>query len=291
MRREVIVLLSALLIWQTGLLEANVVLAQAEEDLFGGDEGEEEFDEAAAKKREQERQEAERKRQEEEKRKAEEAKRASAKRAQEKERAEAAARERELEAYREASADTTEYTLNPDSVKLVVEMDPNGYGFRTRAHRMTMTSEFDFLLRGRSMLHYDFRFFNYLSAGILAGIDWTALSLYSRFRDGLNKQSPHQFSVLTGLSAKWRLTEWYMRSAIFLEPSLLFGYMWQTYASLETNHWRIRPGLFGGIETIFDSGLATSFRVGVEFPFDFGTANPIKEVAEPLFLVGLGLAI
>lgn len=294
MRREVIVLFAALLTLQMGLLEAKPLRAQAEEeDFLGGDEAdiEEEFDEADVKKRQQEREEAERKRREEEARRIEEAKRAALKKQQVKDRRAAELKERELDGYREATADATEYTIDPSSVELVVEMDPGGYGFRTRAHRMSMSGEFDVILRGRGMLHYDFRFFNYLSFGVMGGIDWTEASLYARFRDHLNKPAPKQVSLLGGLAAKWRLTEWYMRSSVFLEPSVLFGHLWQTLGTYETTHWRLRPGIFGGIETVFDSGLATSVRVGVEFPFDFGAPNPYKEAVEPLLVLGFGFAI
>lgn len=203
----------------------------------------------------------------------------------------AADRAQELNSMREAAADSTVYTLKPDSVELVVEMDPNNYGFRTRNHRMILSGDFDLLFRGRAMIGYDFRFFEYFSFGAHVGVDWSSLSLYSRFRDYLSKPAPSQFSVLGGLTAKWRLTEWYMRSAIFLEPSVLFGHMWQTYVAQDYTSWRIRPGIFGGVDTVFDSGFALSWRLGAEFPVDFGEPNPIKEVVEPLFMIGFGFAI
>ncbi len=264
--------------------EQRAYAQEADEDLAGEDEED-------GKKREQESLDAERKQKEEEQRRStEEANRAAVKQ-QLKERKAQEEKERELNALREKAADTTEYTLSPNSVELVVEMDPNGYGFRTRAHRMSMSGEFDFLLRGRTVLHYDYRFFNYLSVGVLLGCDWSSLSLFSRFSDNLSKLALRQFSILGGVSAKWRLTEWYMRSSIFLEPSLMFGHMWQSLKSNETTHWRFRPGLFAGVESVFDSGLATTARLGVEFPLDFGSANAWRDGAEPLFLVGLGLAI
>lgn len=310
MKKEIIVLLGALFTLLTGSLEVAAkpnLRAQAEEEDFLGGDVEEGIDEEPVKsekeedtaKRQKELEEAERKRKEEEAalkqkdeaKKAEEAKRAAIKARQIKERKAAEAKAKDLDALREAVADTSEYALNPSSVELVVEMDPNGYGFRTRAHRMSMAGEFDLILRGRGILHYDYRFFNYLSFGLLAGVDWSDISLFSRFRDQLSKPSPKQFSMLGGISAKWRLTEWYMRSSVFLEPSVIFGHMWQTLVNQETTFWRLRPGIFGGIETVFDSGLSTTLRVGVEFPFDFGGVNPIKEAAEPLFLVGFGFAI
>ena len=202
-----------------------------------------------------------------------------------------ARKQKEIEALREAAADTTEYTLSPTSVELVVEMDPNGYGFRTRNHRMVLSADIDLVLRGRGMLHYDYRFFRYFSFGMLAGVDWSDVSLYSRFRQHLATPTPWQFAVLGGVAGKCRLTEWYMRSSFFLEPSLLFGYMWQKLATQSSQHWRLRPGLFAGLETVFDSGLAVLTRLGVEAPFDFGAPNAYKEVVEPLFLISFGFAM
>lgn len=188
-------------------------------------------------------------------------------------------------------ADTTEYTLDPSSVQMVVELDPNGYGFISRNHRMTISSEFDLILRGRGIFHYDYRFFNYFSFGVLAGIDLSDMSLSYKFRTQLSKPLPWQFSILGGVSGKWRLTEWYMRSAFFLEPSFLFGPMWQNLASQRTHHWRLRPGLFAGFETVFDSGFSLITRLGVEKAFDFGDPNAYSELAEALLIVGLGFSI
>lgn len=201
------------------------------------------------------------------------------------------AKAREMEGLRESKADSIEYTLNPSSVELMVEMDPSNYGFRSRNHRMVLGTDFDLLMRGRGMIRYDYRFFDHLSMGLMAGIDWTDMSLFSRFSDKLAKPTPKQFSVLGGVSAKWRLTEWYMHSSIFLEPSVLFGHMWQDFALIKSSHWRLRPGIFLGGETVFDSGLSLTLRAGAEFPADFGTPNPLVELVEPLFVVGFGLAI
>lgn len=204
----------------------------------------------------------------------------------------AADRAKDIEGLREGKADAIEYTIDPSSVEMMVEMDPSNYGFRTRDHRMVLSGDFDFFLRGRAMLRYDFRFFNFLSLSLMGGIDSTEISLYSRFSDKLNKPNPKQFSVLGGVSAKWRLTEWYMNSSVFLEPSVMFGHMWQNLPTIaQTKHWRLRPGAFVGIETVFDSGLSLAFRVGPEFVFDFGKSNPFKELVEPVLMVGLGLAI
>jgi hypothetical protein len=264
---------------------SEAVSAQEEEDFLG--EAEDVVDGDDGKKRLKE----ERKKREEEEQKAEEAKRIAIKKRQLKERKVEESKAKELDALRESSADTTEYTLDPSSVELVVEMDPNGYGFRTRSHRMSMSADIDLVLRGRAMLHYDYRFSNYLSLGILAGLDSSDISLYSRFRDDFTKRSPKQIAVLSGLSTKWRLSEWYMKSAFFLEPSFLLGHMWQTFASINTTHWRLRPGLFGGVETVFDSGLTLSTKVGVELALDVGSENPIYDGAEPLLVVSFGFAI
>lgn len=201
------------------------------------------------------------------------------------------ARKEALNNVRNNSEDVTEYTLDPSSVELLVELDPNNYGFRTRNHRMSISADVDFVLRGRAMLRYDYRFFRYFSFGPLLGIDASDLSLFARFRDQLSKPSPWQLSILGGAFGKWRLTEWYMRSAFFLEPSLLVGHMWQTLPTQSSTHWRVRPGVFLGVETVFDSGFSMNTRVGAEFPFDFGALNPMREVVEPLFVFSFGLAI
>lgn len=279
------------LLWadaQTG----GVVLAQDEDEFLGADE-EDVFDENASQKRLEEerkkREEEEKRRREEEERKAAEAKRVAIEKQRLKERKVEELRKQELLSVQEQ--ETTEYTLDPGSVELVVELDPNGYGFRTRSHRMTMSADVDLLLRGRSMLHYDYRFFNYLSIGVMGGLDWSDMSLYGRFREDSSNRFSKQLSLLGGASAKWRLSEWYMKSAVFLEPSLLFGHMWQNLKGFESKHWRLKPGLFVGGETVFDSGLSLSTKVGAEVPFDFGTANPMREVVEPLLVVGFGFAI
>ena len=198
---------------------------------------------------------------------------------------------KKMEAQRDALPTVTEYTLDPGSVEAVIELDPKNYGFRQRNYRMALAMDFDLIFRGRAMLSYDFRFFEYVSFALKAGIDWTSLSLYSRFRDHLTVPAPQQFSVIGGIAARFRLTEWYLHSAVFLEPSLMTGYMWQTLVEQDTGHFRIRPGLFAAVDTVFDSGLSMSAKVGFEIPFDFGEPNLIKEVAEPLVLFGLGLAI
>lgn len=198
---------------------------------------------------------------------------------------------KKLEAIREADPTTTEYTLSPGQVEMVVELDPNNYGFRTRNFRSTFGADFDLLFRGRAMMRYDYRFFEYFSLAMHAGVDFSQVSLYEKFRQNLNKPAPQQFSVLGGVSGKWRLTEWYLRSAVFLEPSLLVGHMWQRLLDQSSTHWRIKPGLFAGIDTVFDSGLAMQLKLGVEFPIDFAKANPVRDIAEPLMMFGLGFAL
>jgi hypothetical protein len=196
-----------------------------------------------------------------------------------------------LNALKDAGPNTTEYTLDPSSVKLVVELDPKSYGFRTRDYNMVFSLNVDPFFRGRGFLQYDFRFFNYLSLGLMGGIDYSNMSLYSRFREDLSKRNPSQFAILGGANAKWRLTEWYMKSAFFLEPSILFGRMWQTLLGTETAYWRLSPGIFLGMDSVFDSGFSLATRFGLEFPINFGTPNPIKVPVEPLFVLGFGFAI
>jgi hypothetical protein len=198
---------------------------------------------------------------------------------------------KELDAFREAQAARSEYTLSPGQVEMIVELEPHNYGFRTHDFRSTIGAQLDFLFRGRAMLYYDYRLSDYMSLTYYAGLDWSRISFFDKIKQHMNRPGAQQLSLLGGASAKWRLTEWYLRSSVFVEPALLIGHMWQHYLDQPSTHWRIKPGLFAGIDTIFDSGLAIQLKFGVEFPIDFARANPIKEIAEPLMIFGLGLAL
>lgn len=193
--------------------------------------------------------------------------------------------------YAQVSSDGVSYTLDPGSVEMVVEMDPANYGFRTRSHRMSFTGDFDFILRGRAGLRYDYRFFEYFSLGIVTGMTWSKLSIFSQFKEQMDKPTPKTFSIYTGVAGKMRLTEWYMRSSIFVEASALLGYSYQTINNKNANHASLTPGAFVGMERVFDSGLIAASRIGVEWPLNFGDQGPVKDGIEPLLLFSIGLAI
>ena len=208
-----------------------------------------------------------------------------------KERKEAQEEAIKLDSFREANSNATEYSINPDSVKLAIDLNPENFGFYSKDRIMDLSVELDLLLRGRAFLTYNYQFFDYLSVGLAGGIDYSSMSLASKIRQQMPKPTPSQFSALVGVNAKWRLTEWYLNSAFFVQPSLLAGRMWQTFVTQKSTHWRLRPGAFVGVESVFNSGLVLNAKVGAEFPFDFGTANPVKEIVEPLFSLSFGFGI
>lgn len=208
-----------------------------------------------------------------------------------KERKEAAEQKAQLDSYREAHSNATEYTVNPESVKLAVELNPDNYGFFGKNHTMAFSLQFDYILKGRSLLNYDVRITDTLSLSLKGGIDFTAMSLISKIRQQMSKPAPSQFSTLVGLGAQWRLTEWYLNSSFSLEPSFIMGRMWQIFANQKTTHWRLLPGMFFGVTTLFDSGFMLSAKAGAEFPFDFGSANAVKELVHPSMMVGFGFAL
>ena len=208
-----------------------------------------------------------------------------------KERKEAQEEAIKLDSFREANSNATEYSINPDSVKLAIDLSPENFGFYSKDRIMDLSVELDLLLRGRAFLTYNYQFFDYLSVGLAGGIDYSSMSLASKIRQQMPKPTPSQFSALVGVNAKWRLTEWYLNSAFFVQPSLLAGRMWQTFVTQKSTHWRLRPGAFVGVESVFNSGLVLNAKVGAEFPFDFGTANPVKEIVEPLFSLSFGFGI
>ena len=208
-----------------------------------------------------------------------------------KERKEALEDKAQLDSYREANSNATEYSVNPESVKLAVELNPDNYGFFGKSYLMAFSLQTDYLSKGRTALNYDVRITDTLSLGIKGGIDFTAMSLASKIRQQMSKPAPTQFSVLGGINAQWRVTEWYLNSAFSLEPSFVMARMWQTFANQKTTHWRLLPGMFFGLTTLFDSGFMLSTKLGAEFPFDFGTANAVKEVVHPTLIVGFGFAL
>ncbi len=208
-----------------------------------------------------------------------------------KERKEAQEEAIKIDSFREAHSNATEYSINPDSVKLAIDLSPENFGFYSKDRIMDLSVELDLLLRGRAFLTYNYQFFDYLSVGLAGGIDYSSMSLASKIRQQMPKPTPSQFSALVGVNAKWRVTEWYLNSAFFVQPSLLAGRMWQTFVTQKTAHWRLRPGAFVGVESVFNSGLVLNAKVGAEFPFDFGTPNPVKEIVEPLFSLSFGFGI
>lgn len=193
---------------------------------------------------------------------------------------------------REANPTVTEYSIDPGSVEAVVELDPNNYGFRQRNHRMTLGSELDFLFRGRALLFYDFRFFEYWTLSLKTGVDWTGMALYHKFQEAAAPtRTPSQLSVLGAVALKWRLTEWYLKSSVFVEPTVSGGYMWQELFDQKSEHWVFLPGINVGIQTVFDSGLSLAFRGGIEVPVDFGNTNPVKESLNTLMGVSVGFSL
>ena len=124
MKQTIIVLFGILFLLSIGALAApeDSLPAQEEEDFLGGDEEEFKKGDTALKAKEEE------PRKQEEAGSLEQAKREAINRRAVKERKIAKEKALELDAMREAAADTTEYTINPDAVELVVELDPNNYG-------------------------------------------------------------------------------------------------------------------------------------------------------------------
>lgn len=275
--------ISALFIFFMSLNLSNLAIAKAESassdtsNSFTEEEDEEEKDEKKEREKRKQRRlekELEKKRQESLKREKADLK-----------------KQEELDAIRDADANKTLYRVTPDSVKLLVELEPGSTGYKGRDHNMTFMFNADPFFTGRGFLSYEYRFFEYVSASFKAGIESTGFSLASKVRQQLDKPYPSQFSVLGGVGVKWRLTEWFLNSSIYLESSLLTGRLWQTLVDEKTTHWRLKPAGFVGLESVFNSGFAFNVAVGAEYTYDFAQPNPIKEGVDPAVLFGFGLAL
>ena len=71
----------------------------------------------------------------------------------------------------------------------------------------------------------------------------------------------------------------------------MLAYTNQLLGPDKSSHWRFKPGVFAGMESVFDSGLTLGAKVGVEGPIEIGKANAYEESIVPLLVFSLGFAI
>lgn len=161
----------------------------------------------------------------------------------------------------------------PDLLEFAVKMDQDAQGFRASHHVFRIQLEMDPLINGRLSLGFQYRLNNFLVLDIPVSFDHLVLGQgLGRSLGVYNSNIVDQWALMGGLGLKIRLSEWMLKSSLYIEPILQAGYYQQTVEQIGTKilteSIRIRPGLYMGFETVFDTGLVLGVKAGVEQPFD-----------------------
>ena len=183
----------------------------------------------------------------------------------------------------------------PDLLELVVKTDQEAQGFRASHHVFQIQLEMDPLVNGRLSLGFQYRLNNFLVLDVPVSFDHLVLGQgLGRLLGVYSSDIVDQWALMGGLGLKIRLSEWMLKSSLYIEPILQAGYYQQTASmgsEILTESIRIRPGLYMGFETVFDTGLVLGMKVGVEQPFDIRfRGNPLSYSANfsvvPMFNLG-----
>ncbi|MEM7494808.1 MAG: hypothetical protein AAF471_01420, partial [Myxococcota bacterium] len=111
-------------------------------------------------------------------------------------------------------------------------------------------------------------------SGVLS-FDYSEISAYHQLKKVSNGgRLPTTFAVSTGPVLKVRLSEWSLKSSVFLEPGLRFGYTrYITTIVAPHNAFSLRPSLGLGFERVYNTGFTWNLKVGVERPVDLPRAG------------------
>lgn len=191
--------------------------------------------------------------------------------------------------------DDTNVELTPDVVELIVELDPKAYGFRARHHKMQLTADVDWLIRGRAQVQYEYRFGQFWSLVVPVSIDASeTVSLVDHMRRHGGEKLDSVFGVAGGVGIKFRLTEWMLKGSFFVEPQIQVGYAKLTVPALDdVTSVRLRPALFVGFERVYDTGFVIHSKLGFEWAYDFFMQDkniPSTGILQPVLLTGVGYA-
>lgn len=184
--------------------------------------------------------------------------------------------------------------LAPDSVQLVVDLETKPRETLARHHKMFVGVEADLLSIGRVSLALGSKLSRIISLSGVLSMDYSEISAYHHLKKAVNGgRLPQTFAVSFGPLLKVRLSEWSLKSSVFLEPGLRFGYTRYTTSIVEPhNTFSLRPSLALGFQRVYNTGFTWDFKVGVERPVDFPKGPVQQGIAAagilPFVSVGLG---
>ncbi len=185
----------------------------------------------------------------------------------------------------------------PEMLEIIVETDENAQGYRAGHHNFQVQLGMDPLVNGRLLFGFQYRLNHFLMLEVPVAFDHPVLGQWlGRTMGVYDAKIVDQWAMLGGLGLKIRLSEWMLKSSFFIEPVMQAGYYSQTVQYVQkvmTDSIRIRPGLYLGFETVFDTGLVIGVKVGVEHAFDINfRGKPLAYAANfsvvPMF--GMGYA-
>lgn len=177
------------------------------------------------------------------------------------------------------SSKTTPITVNPDQVELMLELDPNAYGYRARTRSMQINLELDPLFVGRAVLGFQLKILESLMLDFPVYFEASQASLpLGKWTGLINNNLESYWGVGAGIGLKWRVSEWTSKSSFYLLPRVKAGYYSQKGAGFNpANGVSLTPELIFGWERIFDVGFVIGAQLGVEKLFVF----PLQTLALP----------
>lgn len=182
---------------------------------------------------------------------------------------------------------------SPDVAELIVDVNKNTPGFLANEHQYQVTFSADPLINGRLAFGFQLRLSErYLVDIFLSGENYRFGQYLLQFSTPQNLTPVLlQWEVLVGAGFKLRVSEWILKTSLYIEPTLSVGYYEQEFDHETYNSVRIRPGFYLGLETVLDSGIVIGGKLGVEYPIDIplkkeGTAVPGLFSLVPVLSVG-----
>ncbi len=170
--------------------------------------------------------------------------------------------------------------VSPDVVDVIVELSPNVYGYLARTHTMKVTFDADPIVQGRATVAYELKVHSHLMLRFPVSFDYYGASVIAQVgvaRNWINANDTKIWNVMAGVALKIRVSDWFLRSYIFLEPEVQAGYAQQNKTILGINQTRqavrLRPSLAVGWERIFDNGFVMNVKIAAEMPYDFQIAQ------------------
>ncbi len=159
---------------------------------------------------------------------------------------------------------------SPDVAELIIDVNENSPGFLANHYQYQFTLGADPLINGRLALGFQLKLNERYSVDIfLAGENYRLGQYLLQFSTPQHLTKVFlQWEVLLGAGCKIRVSEWLLKTSLFVEPTLSIGYYEQEFNHETYNSARIRPGFYLGLETILDSGIVISSKIGAEYPID-----------------------